>query len=82
MQFDIYRKELPNLGETHIIFAWSGAIPRPDWGNKIDSLNAPTARDAAQIYFDRNHLQFPWGGLSAMSPGVSWVNLKHKEPRR
>ncbi len=77
MQFHIYRKELPNLGQTDIIVVWSSATPRSHWGTKVDSVEAPTGRDAAQIYFDRAHLKFPWGGMSTMESGVSCVTLKH-----
>ncbi len=63
MQFDIYRAELPNLGETHITVAWSSATPRPHWGSKVDIVNAQTGRDAAQIYFNRAPgLSVEWNG--------------------
>lgn len=77
MQFDIYRTELPNLGETHIIFAWSGTVPQPDWGSKVDTVSAPTGRDAADIYFRQAKLVFPWGGMRTMATGVYWVAIKH-----
>lgn len=77
MQFDIYRSELPNLGLTDIIIAWSGATPRPHWGNKVDTVIAQTGRDATEIYFKRAQLSFPWDGMSTMESGVYCVSLKH-----
>lgn len=79
MQFDIYRRELPNLGYTHIIVAWAEATPRADWGQKLDTVNTPTGWDAANTYFKRANLAFPLGSMSTMETGVYYVALKHKE---
>jgi hypothetical protein len=78
MQFDIYREELPNMGYTHILVAWTGATPDPEWGQKLDTVSAQTARDAAGIYFQRAHLVFPMGGMSTIGTGVYCVSIKHK----
>lgn len=79
MQFDIYREELPNLGYTHIIVAWAGAPPQPYWGDKLDTVNAQTGWNAADIYFKRVNLTFPLGSMSTIETGVYCVSLKHKQ---
>lgn len=78
MQFDIYQRELPHMGYTHIIVAWTKAPPHADWGEKLDTVSAGTGRDAAGIYFKRANLVFPWGGMSTIETGVYCVAIKHK----
>lgn len=75
--YNIYRAELPNLGLTNIIVAWSRATPRLHWGSKIDSVSTQTGRDAADIYFKRAHLVSSWEGISTLETGVYCVTLKH-----
>ncbi len=78
MLYDIYRVEMSHLGYTDIIIAWSGASLRSHWGCKVDTVNAQTGRDAADIYFNRTHQVFPWGGMSTLETGVYCVTLnKH-----
>ncbi len=77
MLYGIYRAEQPNLRLMEIIVAWPEATPQPHWGSKVDTVNAQTGRDAADIYFKCAHLVFPWGGMSTLETGVYCVTLKH-----
>lgn len=81
LQFHIYRSELPNLGETHIIVAWSGNTPRSHWGAIIDTVEGVTARDAAQVYLDRAGLRMPFDGMRTIESGSYFIVFKHQGGR-
>lgn len=75
-QFSVYRAELPNLGENHIIIAGVDVTAREDWGVPIDTVEGMTPRDALQIYLNRACLKMPFGGMRSMGSNAFYITLK------